>query len=123
MDEATIQQRLSQISTTWTLLARAHANPADISGAAYAALVERYQAAVYRYLLAATRNPDAADELFQEFALKLLRGDFRRADTGRGRFRDYVKTALSNLVTNYRRKQARTPPALLVAEAAVAAPE
>ena len=38
---------------------------------AQAALVERYQAAVYRYLLAAVRDLDMADELYQEFALRL----------------------------------------------------
>jgi RNA polymerase sigma-70 factor (ECF subfamily) len=123
MDEEAVRHRLSQISTAWTLLARAHAPAAGTDGAALAALVERYQAAVYRYLLAATRDPDAADELFQEFALKLLRGDFRRADAGRGRFRDFVKTALINLVLNRRKRLARTPPAVPAAEAAVAAPE
>src|SRR4051812_47381138 len=98
MDPQNLQKRLDQISTAWTLVARAHHGPADAEATAQAALVERYQAGVYRYLLAATREPDAADELFQEFALRLVRGDFGRADRARGRFRDYVKSALINLV-------------------------
>jgi DNA-directed RNA polymerase specialized sigma24 family protein len=110
MNDANLQQRLSQISTAWTLIAHAQGGPADADTAAQAALVGRYQAAVYRYLLGALRDPDAADELFQEFALRLVRGDFRRADASRGRFRDFVKTALINLVINYQKKQARQRP-------------
>jgi RNA polymerase sigma-70 factor (ECF subfamily) len=40
-----------------------------------------------------------------------VRGDFRRADASRGRFRDYVKTALIHLVINHKRKQASRPAA------------
>jgi hypothetical protein len=47
-----------------------------------------YHRAVHRYLLGALRDEDAAEELFQEFALRFVRGDFRWADRGRGRFRD-----------------------------------
>src|SRR5204862_1035092 len=77
------------------------------------AVLERYQSAAYRYLLGGVRNLDAADELFQEFALRFVRGDFRRADPERGRFRDFVKTALRNLVTNHHKKVARHPAASL----------
>jgi RNA polymerase sigma-70 factor (ECF subfamily) len=84
-------------------------------------LVERYQSAVYRYLLAATRDPDAADELFQEFALKLVRGDFGNADPEKGRFRNYIKAALINLVISHQRKQ-RCAPGPLPSTADPAAP-
>ncbi|MBI3407629.1 MAG: hypothetical protein HY040_04645 [Planctomycetes bacterium] len=105
MDPEAVQNRLSQISTAWSLLAEAHGGEDEAAAQdAQAALVERYQTAVYRYLLAAVRDPDVADELFQEFALRLVRGDFGRADARRGRFRDYVKTALINLVINHQRK-------------------
>src|SRR5262249_18111307 len=67
-------------------------------------------------------DPDAADELFQEFALRLVRGDFHRADPNRGRFRDFVKSSLINLVTNYRKKRGRLPQGLPV-EPAVGPPE
>src|SRR5262245_30652303 len=109
MDPQSLQQRLSQISTAWTLMTRAHGGTAQAESAAQVALVERYQTAVYRYLLGAARDPDVADELFQEFALRLVRGDFGRADPKQGRFRDYVKSALINLVINYQKKQKRTP--------------
>jgi RNA polymerase sigma-70 factor (ECF subfamily) len=67
--------------------------------------MSRYCGAVYRYLLGAVRDEEAALELFQEFALRFMRGDFRRADPERGRFRDYVKTSLMHLVTDYQREQ------------------
>src|SRR5438552_1199877 len=107
MDEPLFQQRLSQIETAWTLIHQAHGDAADPDTLAQAALLQRYQAAVYRYLLGAVRNPDTADELFQEFALRVVRGSFKRADANRGRFRDFVKTALINLVINHHKKQGR----------------
>lgn len=107
MDEndKTIEMRLSQIATAWTLVARAHCGSSEPESDARAALVDRYKTAVYRYLLAAVRNLDVADELFQEFALRLVRGDFGRADPARGRFRDYLKSAAINLVNSHQRKQ------------------
>src|SRR3954470_7569922 len=72
--------RLSQITTMWTHLARAQDHDADPDRKALAELVERYHPAAYSYLLARTGREDDASDLFQEFALKLLRGEFRRAD-------------------------------------------
>jgi RNA polymerase sigma-70 factor (ECF subfamily) len=105
-------QHLSQLSTLWTLLLRAHAAPADAALSAQHALLERYGGAVYRYLLGAVRDPDAAAELAQEFAVRFLRGDFRRADPGRGRFRDYLKAALIHLIADHRRAGRQRPRSL-----------
>lgn len=105
MDSKSVEQHLSQINTAWTLLDRAHGQSSEPEVAAITAVVERYQTAVYRYLLAAIRDPNEADELFQDFALRLVRGDFGKADPQRGRFRDYVKSALINLVINHQKKQ------------------
>jgi len=86
--------RISRISTIWPLLEDPHGRPsADVRGARLA-LLQRHQGAAYRYLLGAIRNLDASDELFQEFALRVFRGAFSRAAPERGRFRDYLKTAL-----------------------------
>jgi RNA polymerase sigma-70 factor (ECF subfamily) len=98
-----LEERLSRISTLWTVVFQAHEGQADTVREAQKELMGRYHGAVYRYLLGAVRDPDVAAELFQDFALRFLRGDFRRADPRRGRFRDYVKIALVHLVTDYYR--------------------
>src|SRR6478736_4507380 len=81
----------------WTALVRAHGSEAEADHKLLAGLIERYQGAAYRYLTAATGDPDVAADLFQEFAVRFLRGDFRRATPDRGRFRDYLRTVLINL--------------------------
>jgi RNA polymerase sigma-70 factor (ECF subfamily) len=106
------EQHLSRISTLWTLVEQAHRGSATAVSAAQRRLLERYGGAAHRYLLGALRDADAADELFQEFALRFLRGGFRSADPARGRFRDLVKTALFHLIVDHRRRQARSRPAL-----------
>jgi DNA-directed RNA polymerase specialized sigma24 family protein len=122
MDRSIGDEHLSQITTQWTMLLRAHATPADAAAAAQHVLLDRYGGAVSRYLLGAVRDDDAAADLAQEFAVRFLRGDFRRADPGRGRFRDYLKTALSHLVTDHRRARAAAPRPLPL-DAAVPADE
>ena len=109
-------QRLSRIATMWTMVRQAHSG-ATTGGTAVtadealrAALMERYCASVHRYLLGALRNEEAADELFQEFALRFLRGDFRRTNAKKGRFRDYVRTVLVNLVNDFHRSRKQTSP-------------
>src|SRR5262245_18556900 len=84
-------QRLSSISTLWSLVEKAH-QETIAAAIAQRALLQRYCGAVYRYLLGALLDEAAAEDLFQDFALRFLRGDFRRADPGKGRFRDYLKT-------------------------------
>jgi RNA polymerase sigma-70 factor (ECF subfamily) len=101
--------RLSQISTMWSVLVRAHEPTTVGASIAQHALLERYGGAVYRYLVGAVRDPDLAADLTQEFAIRFLRGDFRHADPNRGRFRDYLRTALIHLVTDTRRVQSQSP--------------
>ena len=103
---------LSQITTTWTALLQAHSGPPESAKAAQVRLLERYSAAIFRYLLAAVRTQDVADDLFQEFALRFVRGDFKHADPARGRFRDFLKTSLVHLVIDHRRRQQHRPATL-----------
>jgi RNA polymerase sigma-70 factor (ECF subfamily) len=111
MDPPGQSQRLSRITTLWTLVRQAHAGPAGGAADAQRELMQRYCGAAYRYLLGAVRDEEVALELFQEFALRFVRGDFRRAAADRGRFRDYVKAALRHLVTDHhRQRQARPVP-------------
>jgi RNA polymerase sigma-70 factor (ECF subfamily) len=109
MEPAELDQRLSRIATLWTVVFQAHGPAADAAEAARNRLMLRYSGAAYRYLLGAVRDPEAAGELCQEFAVRFLRGDFRRADPQRGRFRDYVKTALVNLVNDHHRSVRERP--------------
>jgi RNA polymerase sigma-70 factor (ECF subfamily) len=114
------EQHLSHISTMWTLVHQAHRGEPEEATAAQRVLMERYSGAAHRYLRGALHDADAADELFQEFCLRFLRGDFRRADPERGRFRNFVKTALFHLVIDYRKR--RTAQSLAAHESACTAP-
>ena len=109
MDRDELDQRLSRMSTVWTMVFEAHGGEADAATAAMSGLALRYSGVVYRYLLGAVRDPDAAAELSQELALRILRGAFKHADPSRGRFRDYLKTALIHLVDDYRAAQRSRP--------------
>lgn len=104
-DEARLS--LNNISTLWTVVCEAHGGSMAGASTAQSELLQRYSRAVHRYLLGALRDAEAAEELSQEFALRFIRGDFRRADPQRGRFRDFVKGVLSHLVADHYRKKAR----------------
>jgi RNA polymerase sigma-70 factor (ECF subfamily) len=99
---------LSRIETAWSMVRRAHGDHTAVRSA-QRMLLDRYGGAVRRYALAALRDEDAANEIFQEFALKFVRGDFGHADPQLGRFRAFVKTTVYRLIVDYqrRRKQRR----------------
>jgi RNA polymerase sigma-70 factor (ECF subfamily) len=103
---------LNEITTLWTVVRQAHAGDAGVNQA-QRLLLERYCGAVYRYLLASVRDRDVADELFQEFALRFVRGDFRNASPERGRFRDFVKTAVFHLIVDWQNRRAKQRPVQL----------
>lgn len=96
--------RLSKIETQWSLVRRANTIEPGAS-IAQSELFERYSPAVKRYLLGSMRNQEAADEVFQEFALKICRGDFRNANFEKGRFRSMLKTSLYRLMVDYHRRK------------------
>lgn len=96
---------LSHIETAWSMVREAHQASDDVAGEARRRLLERYGAPAMRYLRGAVRDAEAADDLFQDFALRFLRGDFKRADPQRGRFRKFLKTALVNLVIDHQRRR------------------
>jgi RNA polymerase sigma-70 factor (ECF subfamily) len=108
----TPDSRLSGIQTLWTVVRKAHSDSGGESQAAQRALLDRYGGAVRRYLRASLRDSDAAEDLFQEFACRLLSGDLKGADSDRGRFRDYVKGVLFHLVANWHNQQRRRPQGL-----------
>jgi DNA-directed RNA polymerase specialized sigma24 family protein len=100
-------QRLSEMSTVWMIVEDAHCSQPDAAAEAQQLLMQRYGGAVRSYLLAILHDPEAADDLTQEFALCLVQGKFHKADPGRGRFRDYVKTVALHLASKHRQRQQR----------------
>src|SRR6266851_1312344 len=119
--QETPDQPLNLISTLWSVVRRAHHGPAPAANAARQQLLERYGGAVYRYLHKLLHDPDAVDEVFQEFALQLVHGALRGADPQRGRFRSFVKGTLFHLVADYRKQQRRWPGPLPTDDALLAA--
>src|SRR5262249_50977694 len=93
----------------WSLVRQAHHDSHEAAQAARRQLLDRYGGAVYRYLRKVLGDCEAADEVFQEFALNLCDGELRGADPEHGRFRDFVKGTLFHLIADYRKQQRRRP--------------
>ena len=108
--------RLSRIETLWSVVRRAHLSEQESALSAQQQLLDLYGGAIRRYLLAAVRDAEIADELFQEFALKFVEGEFRAVDPSRGRFRAFVKTVLYRMVALHHRKKNRRKEQNLVAD-------
>ena len=101
------QDRISRIETLWSIVRTAQASESTAARTAQEQILERYSPAIKRYLRGALRNEDAADELYQEFALRFLNGKYASADAERGRFRSFLKTILYRLVAEHYRRRNR----------------
>ncbi len=112
-------ERLSQIQTIWTSMFSSSAGSSDTiatrRGKALRELVLRYYGSVYRYILGMVRDPEVAMELTQDFASRFLRGDYMKADPTRGRFRDFLKVSVRNLVMDHWRR--KPPPGQMPVDA------
>ena len=92
MDESRLQQsRISRIETLWSVVRRAHDEDQAISTNAQEKLLKIYGGAIQRYLLTALRDEAVAHDLYQEFALKLVKGDFSLRRVEGQRFRRFEK--------------------------------
>jgi RNA polymerase sigma factor (sigma-70 family) len=97
-EESRPTDRLDAIATEWSVI---H-DPAQF--------VRRYAPAVRRYLSAIVKNPHDAEDVAQDFFLRVAKYGFTRVRKDRGRFRDYLKAAVRNAALNFlRRKQVSTP--------------
>ena len=101
--------RLSRISTMWSRVLDAHDPAGEDLQTARQALASEYGPAVQRYLLGALSDEDGATELYHEFTIRFLQGDFHRAAPEKGKFRKYLKTVLINLVNDYHRSRKQDP--------------
>ena len=105
--DMTDDDRLSQIQTQWSVVLRAHADNSAAVKTAQQEMIDRYGKAIRRYLLGALRDETAADEMFQEFAVRFVKGDYSSADPSRGRFRNFLRTILVRLVVEHHRRRKR----------------
>jgi RNA polymerase sigma factor (sigma-70 family) len=96
---------LSKMSTAWSMVHQAHGESVEDVQAARKRLIERYRKPIHRYLVAALRDPESAEELGQEFVVRFLQGTLQGANPDRGRFRDFVKGVLSHLIADHFRKK------------------
>jgi hypothetical protein len=96
---------LNQISTRWSIVHE----PVDF--------VARYAAAIQRYLRALIHDPHDAEEVAQDFLLRVVQYGFPRVRRDGGRFRDYLKTAVRNAALNFlQRRPAARPEATDLAQ-------
>jgi RNA polymerase sigma factor (sigma-70 family) len=93
--------RIDEIATQWSLLRLAHQSSIRVAGPARNVLVLRYSRAIRGYVGAMVKDVEDADELAQEVVVRLLQGNFARANPERGRFRDMLKVAVRNVVLTY----------------------
>src|SRR5262249_48246684 len=81
--------RLDDISTEWSII---H-DPVQF--------VMRYAPAIQRYLAALVKNPPDAEDVTQDFFMRIIQNGFVHVKRERGRFRDYLKTAVRNAALNF----------------------
>jgi RNA polymerase sigma-70 factor (ECF subfamily) len=99
--------RLSQIETLWSVVRNAHQSDEEIAREAQRKLLQQYGNAIQRYLIAKLRDPAAADDVYQDFAVKFVRGDFHKASPDIGRFRTFLRTVLFRQIADYYRAKKR----------------
>lgn len=104
---ASSDSRLDVIPTLWSMVQQAHAVGDGSATAARQALVLRYAKALRRYVGAIVKDREQADELTQDVMMKFMAGNFAGADPTLGRFRDFLKTAVRNMIRNHWAKTAR----------------
>ena len=96
---------LSKIATSWTMVRNANDAGNESRKMAQEQLLSIYSNSIRRYLLASLKEESAADEVYQNFALKLIRGDFSKADPNLGKFRSFVKTVLYRMMMDHHRSK------------------
>jgi len=108
-------ERLTTLETSWTTIRSAHL-PGPEGQAAMRDLISRYHNAIERYLRMKLRDRNLADEVFQEFWMKVVDHKLSGADHNKGRFRDYLRTVIHRIIIDHfrgRKIQALPPGDLL----------
>jgi RNA polymerase sigma-70 factor (ECF subfamily) len=99
--------RLSQIETLWSVVRVAHQTDESNARDAQRQLLEQYGNAIKRYLNTKLRDPAVADDVYQDFAIKFVRGEFQNVTPEKGRFRTFIRTVLFRQVADFYRSRKR----------------
>ncbi len=99
------EDRLDGLETNWAMIREACRETTLHAAPARAALVIRYLPAISSYVTAIVRNDDLGQDLTQDVCARLMKGDFSTVDEQRGRFRDYLKTAVRNVARSHWRRE------------------
>jgi len=102
-----LASQLRDVETDWALLYLAQAKVAATSREAWNRLFTQYDQPVRRLIHRLVNNDELAQELQQEFWFRFVRGDFAHAAPERGRFRNLLRAAISNLVIDHFRREKR----------------
>jgi len=98
-------RHISQIHTDPVVLKWLTSSPTDLGDdvvtAARRRFFDRYCGPVYTFVRTMLSDPNATDEVVQQFAVRVMERSFRGYRPEKGRFRDYLKTTLRNMVTDY----------------------
>ncbi len=93
-------------TTHWSMVVAAGERGSPDAEAALATLCNRYWQPLYAYVRHAGNSLHDAQDLTQQFFLKLLDKEYlRAADFQRGRFRSFLLAALKNFLSNQRKSQ------------------
>lgn len=93
MTFATPKSVLEQISTCWPMIN----NPVQF--------VMRYAGAIRKYVAALVRDPHDSEEVAQDFLVRVFSRGFCPENVSRGRFRDYLKSAVRYVAISHLRKR------------------
>jgi RNA polymerase sigma factor (sigma-70 family) len=93
-------------TTRWTLVVLASQPQRNEAGAALVSLCENYWYPLYAYLRRRGYPPDQAQDLTQQFFMRVLEGRYLdRADPEKGRFRSFILSSLKYFVADEEDRQ------------------
>jgi len=96
------------VTTHWSVVLRAGQEPSTQSAAALAELCHAYWYPLYAFVRRQGHAPEDAQDLTQEFFVRLLEGDaLKTADPDKGRFRSFLLTLLKRMLVSEWRHEHR----------------
>lgn len=104
-DNPSFNRHISQIHTDPLVVRWLTADQSDLGEdlvtTAQRRFFDRYCNPVYAFVRKMLSDVNATDDVVQQFAVRVMEKSFRSYNPERGRFRDYLKMTLRNMVTDY----------------------